>query len=578
MKNLSILYLLLCSITAFSQVGINTTTPEGALDISSPNMGLVVPRVTSIEAVVNTSGNAAENGTIVYDTSRSSTCFRVGGEWLCLGINSSGQPEVSVPKISPSAVSNYIKPGNMSPSDNFAEEISVSADGSRFAVTSRNEDGSATGVNGTPNNSSSAAGAVYVFSKVAGVWTQEAYVKASNTSNVDNFGTDVSLSSDGSVLAVGARREDSNATGVNGDQSNNLAGDSGAVYIFNRVGTTWTQVAYVKASNTGALDYFGDQVALSGDGTYLAVGAFQEDSNATGINGDGSNNSGNLAGAAYIFHEESGVWSEQAYMKGDNTEAGDRYGAAVSLNYDGSIVAIGASYEDSNATGVNGDGTNNSNASSGAVYVYNRTGSIWTQEAYIKASNSGNGGFFGRRLSLSSDGLVLAVAQHQEFSSATGVNGDETLSDATGAGAAYIFRKSAGTWAQEAYIKASNTDAGDTFGYSIALSGNGCRLVVGAYDEDSNSQLLDTGETDNSASNAGAAYVYTYNGTTWVFESYLKASNADPGDRFGKCVGLSTSGNLILVGAYREQSAFSGVNANSTNNGGGQAGAAYVIE
>jgi hypothetical protein len=108
-------------------------------------------------------------------------------------------------------------------------------------------------------------------------WTQQAYLKASNTGVSDFFGYSVSISGD--TIVVGAMYEDSGATGVDGDQGSG-ATDSGAACVFVR-GTTWTQQAYLKASNTGAGDNFGYSVSISGD--TICSGAWQEDSNATGV-------------------------------------------------------------------------------------------------------------------------------------------------------------------------------------------------------------------------------------------------------------------------------------------------------
>jgi hypothetical protein len=111
----------------------------------------------------------------------------------------------------------------------------------------------------------------------------------------------VALSGDGSTLAVGAWLEDSAATASGGAQADNRARDSGAVYVFRRSGAAWSQEAYVKASNTGAGDHFGSSVALSGDGSTLAVGAYLEDSAATGSGGDQADNSTENSGAVYVF-------------------------------------------------------------------------------------------------------------------------------------------------------------------------------------------------------------------------------------------------------------------------------------
>lgn len=129
----------------------------------------------------------------------------------------------------------------------------------------------------------------------------DAYIKASNTGEGDRFGTSISLSSDGTVLAVGAPYEGSAATGIGGNQSDNSASGSGAVYVFRRSGDAWTQEAYIKASNTGTGDRFGASVSLSSDGTVLTVGAHEEDSAATGVGGDQSDNSAINSGTVYVY-------------------------------------------------------------------------------------------------------------------------------------------------------------------------------------------------------------------------------------------------------------------------------------
>ena len=122
-------------------------------------------------------------------------------------------------------------------------------------------------------------------------------MKASNTDCSDRFGCSVAASGD--TVVVGAHNEASSATGVNGNQSENIAGAAGATYVFVQDGTTWSQQAYLKASNTGRRDHFGRVVAVSGD--TVVVGAFGEASNAAGVNGDQSDDSASLSGAAYVF-------------------------------------------------------------------------------------------------------------------------------------------------------------------------------------------------------------------------------------------------------------------------------------
>lgn len=135
----------------------------------------------------------------------------------------------------------------------------------------------------SPGDTAHEAGAVYVFTRAGSTWSQQAYVKASNTGAADQFGYRLALSYDGSTLVVGAPHEDSAATGIDGNQADNTATDAGAVYVFTRTGPTWTQQAYLKASNTDAGDLFGVSVAISADASTLAVGAFGEASAVVGV-------------------------------------------------------------------------------------------------------------------------------------------------------------------------------------------------------------------------------------------------------------------------------------------------------
>ena len=164
---------------------------------------------------------------------------------------------------------------------------------------------------------------------------------------------------------MGARLEDSSATGIDGDESDNGTADAGAVYVFVRSGTTWSQQAYVKASNPDMSDDFGFAVGLSGD--LLVVGANGEDSAATGLDGAQGDNTLSLAGAAYVFTRDGSTWAQQAYVKASNT-GGDAFGVTVSVS--GDTFAVGATLERSNATGVGGDQSNNDAPNAGAGYVF----------------------------------------------------------------------------------------------------------------------------------------------------------------------------------------------------------------
>jgi hypothetical protein len=411
---------------------------------------------------------------------------------------------------------------------------------------------------------------VFTSTKVAQMVDSIGYFKASNTGTLDNFGFSVALSSDGNTLAVGAFGESSNATGINGDQTDNSLTNSGAAYIFTKTGTTWSQQAYLKASNTGTNDQFGFELSLSSDGNTLAVGAQSESSNAAGINGDQTDNSLTNSGAAYVFTRTGTTWSQQAYLKASNTDPNDYFGRKLSLSSDGNTLAVGAFGESSNATGINGDQTDNSLTNSGAAYVFTRTGTTWTQQAYVKASNADSNDRFGLGLTLNSDGNTLAVGASSEGSNATGINGDQTNNTAYRSGAAYVFTRTGTTWTQQAYVKASNTDSYDYFGLRLTFSSDGNTIAISAL-ESSNATGINGDQTDNSlapsgGNGTGAVYLFTRNGTTWSQQAYLKASNTGGNDNFGFAPVLSSDGNTLAIGAWHEASNATGINGDQTDN------------
>jgi uncharacterized repeat protein (TIGR02543 family) len=329
--------------------------------------------------------------------------------------------------IPPSA---RIQPLDSHDNDGFGETSAISGD--TIAITA---------LGAAPY--SSRIGCVYVFIRNGDTWIQQARLTASYGEDLDNFGEAIALSGD--TLVVGASGEDSNASGVNGNENNNGARDAGAAYVFVRQGGQWTQQAYLKASNPDARDWFGRSVAISGD--TIVVGAHGEDSNARGINGNQSNNSAEAAGAAYVFVRHGATWTQQAYLKAFNTDADDQFGYEVDIS--GDTIVVGAGQEDSS----NGNPWNNDAENSGAAYVFVRSDGMWRQQAYLKAANADPGDAFGRTVTLSED--TIAVGAHLEDSSATGVNGDPWNNDAENSGAVYVLVRTGATWSQEAYLKPS---------------------------------------------------------------------------------------------------------------------------
>ena len=400
-------------------------------------------------------------------------------------------------------------------------------------------------------------------------------VKPGATGPNDVFGHAVALSADGTTLAVGAFGESSLSTGVGGDPLNNDANLAGAVYIYTSTQRgTWTPQAYLKASNTDALDVFGFSLAISADGNTLLVGAPDEDGGANTVDGDGSDDTKDSAGAAYVFARTGTTWAQQAYLKAGNSDAGDNFGEAVTISGDGNTIAIGAFSED----GVGGtlpDPNSNAVVDSGAVYTFERAGAVWAPLRYLKASNAETLDQFGSEVALSRDGMRLAISAPGEASGAIGVGGDEASNSQTQAGAVYVFVKSGSAWLQEAYIKASNTDGGDFFGSSLAISDDGSVLAVASEGEDGSATGPGAAQIEG-AGEAGAVYVFRRANVTWSQDQYIKATNTGADDRFGRSVALSSDGLTLLVGAALEDSSETGLAGSGADNTAVDSGSAYL--
>ena len=335
--------------------------------------------------------------------------------------------------------------------------------------------------------------------------TQQAKIQASDKEASDQFGYSVSISGDGNTAIVVAYLEDTGGT------------DAGAAYIFTKSGSSWSQQAKIQATDKQASDRFGGSVSISSDGNTAIVGAAYED---TG---------GADAGAAYIFVRSGSTWTEQAKIQASDKETGDVFGWSVSISGDGSTAIVGTRLED-----TGGD-------AAGAAYIFVRSGSTWTEQAKIQASDSEASDYFGYSVSISGDGNTAIVGAWQEDTGATG------------AGAAYIFTRSGSTWTEQAKIQASDAETFDLFGVSVSISSDGNTAIVGAYAED-------TGGTE-----VGAAYIFVRSGSTWAQQAKIQASDKQADDVFGYSVSISDNGNTVIVGAYAEDT------------GGDAAGAAYIF-
>jgi len=490
----------------------------------------------------------------------------------------------------------YLKASNTKANDHFGNGgtleghgVALSGDGNTLAVAAPYESSGAKGVNGNQSDTSVySSGAVYVFTRKNNAWVQQAYIKASNPGLSYRFGHVVTLSQDGNTLAVSAHFEASNAKGIDGDQNDHSIPQAGAVYIFTRRGETWSQQAYVKASNTGEAgtgnqlpdgDQFGFSIGLSADGNTLAVGAISEDSGAKGVNGDQNDNSQQSSGAVYIFVRNGAKWAQQVYLKPSNTDANDLFGYSVGLSADGNTLAASSYDEDSSAREINGV-QDKGRRGSGAIYVFTRTGAAWAQTAYLKASNAEAGDSLGYAIAISQDGNTVAGGAADEDCYTPGINppgcdNDVKLDSSTGA--AYVFFRDGGKWTQQAFIKSSHPNKEDWFGSRLTLSGDGNTLAVGAQLENGGSKGINGNQEDLSAEDAGALYLFSRNGTTWTQKAYVKASNAQAYSEFGSAMALSKDGKIMAVGARSEASAAKGVNGDMKDTSAPGAGAVYLF-
>jgi len=451
----------------------------------------------------------------------------------------------------------YLKASNAKAGRRFGWAVAL--DGNTLAVSAIDEGGSSTGVNGDQEDSDlPRSGAVYVFTLNAGVWSQQAYIKASNTGREEWFGWSVALSGD--TLAVGATREKSGT----GEQDDDSSTSAGAVYVFTREAGVWSQQAYLKASNIGRFDEFGWSIGLDGD--TLVVGAHQEDGSASGVN-EPSNESALNSGAAYVFLRSGETWSQQAYLKASNTDKDDKFGHSVAIS--GDTLVVSSELESSSSIGVGDNQDDNSAVAAGAAYVFSRSGETWTQQAYLKASNTGAGDRFGSSVAIDTDTLLVGAVY--EDSNGT----DESNNQFGNSGAAYVFIRNGEVWYQQAYLKASNVQISDRFGYRVAISGD--KTLVSAYGESSNATGVDGNQLNNTLPLAGAVYVFGRENTAWTQKSYLKQFPSGQGqDGFGNS--LAISGDTVLIGANTENSNATGVDGDQTNIKAADAGAAYLFK
>ena len=362
-----------------------------------------------------------------------------------------------------------------------------------------------------------ACGAAYVFERNGDTWDQQDKLVPGDGAPGDLFGVSVDISDDTAI--VGARQDDDK-----GDVS-------GSAYIFRREGVSWFQQTKLVAPDGAEHDYLGISVAISGDTAIV------------GANGD--DDQGEASGSAYIFTapEFSGLQSltmdpagnhlyaiapeENALVVLDATDlsvrqalvpaqvkpklvandgsAGDEFGRSVAIFGDTAIVG---------AYGDDDEGNE-----SGSAYIFRREGDNWIQQTQLLAGDGAAGNHFGESVAISGDTVIV------------GASGDDDKG--TNSGSAYVFRRDDSEWGQPIKLTAVDGAAFDYFGESVAISGD--TVIVGAS--------LD----DDKGTNSGSAYVFRWNGDSWVQQTKLLAGDGAEGDYFGASVAIS--GDTVVVGA-----------------------------
>ena len=261
-----------------------------------------------------------------------------------------------------------------------------------------------------------------------------------------------------------------------------------------------------------------------------------------------------------------------------------QFGYSVALSADGNTFAASAFDEGGGSrtlsTDPNGPFPPGRNGT-GAIYVYTRSGSTWTLQSYLKASNAENGDSLGVVVSISDDGNTIAGGILDEDCMATGVNPsspcDNDMKDDSSWALPSFSCGRVRQWAQQAFIKPSNPGKEDWFGSRLQISGDGNTLAVSAQLEDSAAQGINGKQDDDTAQEAGAVYSFARTGTQWAQRFYVKGSNNEAFDEFGSSVALSRDGRTMAVGARGEDSGAKGVNGNQADNSTKEAGAVYVF-
>lgn len=462
------------SLTGFSQVGIGTTKPHESaiLDISSNNQGFLPPRMNNQQ--MNNIVDPAV-GLLIYNSDEK-CLFTYDGDWtnLCDGtsgvFNYTGHSQVKFTADTPFSFGNY------------GSELAVNEKGNILLL-------------GYPKkkiNNLYSVGEMQVFLEADTGWVKSILLHANDFKEGDHFGSSISISASGDVIAVSSPYADTN--GVNA---------VGKVYIFRSSGNTWIQEASFYASDYSHNANFGYSISISADGNTLAIGADRANNNLV-----------NDAGAVYIYTKSGNTWIEQEKLVALDAATWNGFGRSVRISHDAKTAII---------------------SGRGGVYVFNNTGGSWSQQQKLIASDSINSLSFGESISISGDGETIAVGSYHR-------NGGE--------GGVYIFTTNeSNIWVEEAILVSVDTLGDQNFGESVDLSTDGRTVAVGA----AWNSRIDQNNPGNILWSTGATHIYSKSSNVWKERSMLTAYDAEAHDWFGRKVRISGNKKTVVVGAPEEK-------------------------
>jgi hypothetical protein len=354
-------------------------------------------------------------------------------------------------------------PSDAAAGDSFGNSLSISADGSRIFV----------GAPYAERDGQSGRGSVYVFRKDGSTWAEERIFEPPDAGRL-NFGLAVALSGDARWAAIGTHT-------------------ARLLYFFEREGEQWTLRQRIPGIS-GPASW--DAAAFSADGQRFVLGAARASPN----------------GKVHVFSLSGTQWVQEAVLdpQGSVGVLPD-FGMSVAVSPEGDELLVGASYDGEGFTG------------SGAVYLFRRQGTIWTQVQKIKASDMHQSAQFGRSVALSADGSISVIGSmtHRTY--------------APTAGAVYVFRLEREVFVEDALLRGKSTDEQDYLGSSVALSADGRTVLGGAAHAEG-----------TAGAPTGLVHVFRREGNEWVEMAPLAAGDGQQGDQFGVFVALSESGQAAV--------------------------------